>query len=156
MNSYLSFSDIISVVALAVSIGTAIFSLIKYYKFDKRIAEQQLSRNSIQLAEAVEKAENNKKANVELNFINDNKSSGVLKVFNKGISSAVNIRIQLVGDLTFFQSLKEPIAIERLDHLQHKDHKVFLMSNHPSQLKAVVSWSDNYKKDQTKEVIVYF
>lgn len=156
MSLCFSLSDIVSMIALAISIGTAIFALVKYYRFDKRIAKQEIKLNLIQLAEAAEKRENSKKANIEITFNNDNKSSGILKVYNRGLSSAENITIEFLGDLTLFQSLKAPLFIERLEHLQNKEHKVYLMSNHPSQLKAKVNWSDDYKKDQTKEVIVFF
>ena len=47
----ISLTAIESTAALVISIGAAVFSLVKYYEFEKRISKQELALNDIQLAE---------------------------------------------------------------------------------------------------------
>ena len=144
-----------SMTALAISVGTAVFAAIKFFRYDQRISKQEILLNEIQLAEAREKADNKRKADVQLSFITSYKAPGKLNVYNKGLASARDIKISFTGDMSFFHELKSGLTIEKLDSLKNKDYSVTMIDGHPSEIRAQISWSDDFSSNNTKEVIVF-
>lgn len=149
-----SFAIVESTIALAISIGTAIFAVIKFFRYEKRISKQEIRLNEFQLSEAREKAEDRRKADIQLSFTSYN-ASGKLKVCNKGLSAARNIKVSFTSDISFFTALKNVLIIEKLDSLQNKDFSVIMIDGHPSEIRAHISWRDDFDSNSTKDVIVY-
>ncbi len=150
-----SIATVESTVALVISVGTAVFAAIKFFRYDRRISKQEIRLNDIQLAEAKDKADNQRKADVQLSFITSYKAPGKLKVYNKGAASARDIKISFTSDMAFFNELKSVLTIEKLESLQNKDYRVTMITGHPSEIRAQISWSDDFDSNNTKEVIVY-
>lgn len=144
-----------SAVALIISIGTAIFTLIKYYRFEKRISKQEIALNDIQLAEAKKNEENQRKADIQLSFTSYYKAPGKLKVYNKGLATAESVEVSFLDDISLLANLPTTLRIERLDYLQNKDYDVHLINGHPREIHARVDWQDEHSDHNTKTVTVF-
>lgn len=150
-----SFAIVESTIALAISIGTAIFAVIKFFRYERRISKQEIRLNGIQLSEAQEKADNKRRADIQLSFITSYNATGKLKVFNKGLATARDIQVSFTSEMTYFSALKNGLIIEKLDSLQNKDYSVNMINGHPSEIRAQISWSDDYDSNNAKDVIVF-
>ncbi len=144
-----------STVALIISIGTAIFTLIKYYRFEKRISKQEIALNDIQLAEHKKEKENQQKADIQLSFTSYYKGPGKLKVFNKGLATAESVEVRFLDDISLLGLQKSTLIIHKLEHLQNKDYDVHLMNGHSDEIRAQISWKDDYSQNNTKTVTVF-
>lgn len=144
-----------STVALIISIGTAIFTLIKYYRFEKRISKQEIALNDIHLAEAKRNEENQRKADIQLSFASFYNSSKKLKVYNKGFATAESVEVKFLDDISLLGLQKRTLTINRLEHLQNKDYDVHLINGHPDEIRAQISWKDDYCQNNTKTVTVF-
>ena len=111
--------------------------------------------NGIQLSEAQEKADNKRRADIQLSFITSYNATGKLKVFNKGLATARDIQVSFTSEMTYFSALKNGLIIEKLDSLQNKDYSVNMINGHPSEIRAQISWSDDYDSNNAKDVIVF-
>lgn len=151
----ITLSAVESTVALVISIGTAVFSFIKYYKFDKRISKQEITLNDLRLAEIKKSEENLHKADIRLNFTSYYKAPGKLKVFNNGFATAENIEVKFLDDISLLGSLKTTLSIEKLEHLQNKDYNVYLINGHPDEIHAQIIWKDDYCQNNSKTVTVF-
>lgn len=151
----MTFTAVESTVALVISIGTAVFALIKYYKFEKRISKQEIALNDIQLAEFKKNEENLHKADIQLNLATGSNGHRKMKVFNRGQATAENIEVQFLSDIRMLSNLKSTLNIEKLDHLQNKDYDIYLISGHPEEIRAQVSWKDDFSQNNTKTVTIF-
>lgn len=151
----ISLTAIESTAALVISIGAAVFSLVKYYKFEKRISKQELALNDIQLAEYKKEKENQQKADIQLSFTSYYKAPWKLKVYNKGLAAAESIEVRFLDDISLLANLPTTLRIERLDSLQNKDYDVNLINGHPREIHAWVGWQDEHSAHNTKTVMVF-
>ena len=157
MNSVtcISLAEVESTAALIISIGTAIYALIKYYRFEKRISKQEIALNDIQLAEFKKNEENLRKADIQLYLAAGSNGHRTIMVFNRGHVTAENIEVKFLSDIRMLGNLKPTLNIEKLDYLQNKDYDVYLISGHPDEIRAQVSWKDDYSQNNTKTVTVF-
>lgn len=150
-----SLAAVESTFALVISVSTAVFAAIKFFRYDRRISKQELRINDILLAEAREKADNQRKADIQLSFITSYKAPGKFRVYNKGLASARNIRVSFTSDMSYFSEIKNGLVIERLDSQQNKDYSITMITGHPVEIRAQIRWSDDFDSNNAKEAIVY-
>lgn len=145
------FTIVESSFALIISLVVAIISVIKFFRYDRLISRQELRMNEFLLAEAREKADNQRKADICLCFTD----LGKFKVYNKGLASARNIKVSFSSDMSYFIGLKNELIVEKLDSLQNKDYSITLITGHPDVIQAQISWSDDFDANNVKEISVY-
>lgn len=107
----ISLTAIESTTALVISIGAAVFSLVKYYKFEKRISKQELALNDIQLAEYKKEKENQQKADIQLSFTSYYKAPWKLKVYNKGLAAAESVEVRFLDDISLPRTFQPHCAL---------------------------------------------
>lgn len=107
-------SDILAAIALFLS-GYSIKKTNDFNEKQNEFIETNDKLNKLLLEKEIQDASNKNKADISANFINIGSSKRRLKIFNKGIGTARNIRIEFPeGNDLFFEndlSRKLPIPV---------------------------------------------
>lgn len=128
-------SIILSVLALAASVYT-------YFSHDRKIKKQEAALNEYQLNKYKEEEIENKKAQVRGNIIKCDKGKRVLKIYNKGKTTANNIRIEGIDENYISIYGMELLPYESLDPQDHFDMNIFVSVSSPKTLKLKYLWDD--------------
>lgn len=148
-------ADFISLISILIAAGAFLYT----YFVDRRVKAQEIALNDIQIKKHREEEAESKKAVIEANIYKSGKSSWKMKVYNKGKSSARNIRF-ISDDIE-----KENSGIEiytpngtlpyPLLHPQTSfELSVVLYMGHNPVPKVKFIWDDDYGENQEREQIL--
>lgn len=142
-------SDIISLVSLSISVFAGIYSWVTRRKLDK----QQLQINDYTLLKNKKIEENEKKAIVCANTFKINESWRI-RVYNKGMGTARNIRIHS-KDITEPNSgirlLIKQTSYPILNKDDHFDIVMMLFEGHAYSPIIKLVWDDDFGNDRSRE-----
>jgi len=131
------------IVGLIISIVAILFSLITYFVNDNKIKRQERALNEYQLNKIAEEKEKSKKAIVEANITNYKKGEKLIKVYNKGMSIARNVKV-LIPETNGVQVYEYPCPIDILPN-NGIDIRLMLFIGHPNKIEISFTWNDDFK-----------
>lgn len=151
----LSFS--ISDVAAFLALTVAIWSVVQTGRFNRRqndFAQTAERLNNLLIAREAADAEEQRKADVSANFVKIGKSDFRLKVFNRGVSAARNVRLEVLGGEELFarNELAEKFPFPVLERQQHVDMIVFVSLGSPRRAHLRLIWDDDTGADHRNEI----
>lgn len=150
-------SNIIAGISAGVAFISSIFTGFMFYRYDKRLKEQEQKINDFQLKEYAQKEIESKKASLraEVFYIN-----GEWKVMiqNVGIASARNIRVLSSGLTTEAGQIKimnEPVLPYPILNRNDRFYlDLCLMENHSIKPVVLLFWDDDYDINRSIEQVL--
>ncbi|MFA6199640.1 MAG: hypothetical protein WC679_04455 [Bacteroidales bacterium] len=135
------------VVSLIISIVAIVFTIYTYFRYDKKLKEQESTINKWQIIKFKEEENNSKKA-----FIKGSANGGTpkmkIRVFNAGKAIAKNIRIEYLSDLQKIIVLDDKIfPYDFMNPQDSADIIMLLEYGHVPTIKIKFIWDDDYQKD---------
>ena len=145
--------DIIASLALLLS-GFATYKALKFRKSEKELVEIQKKLNQLMFEKEKREVEEASKADLGANFISLGNSQHRLKVFNKGKSTAYNIRIEFPdgNDIVSENDLEDKFPLEILERGQSVELVAIFHFKSKSKLKMKLIWQDELKNEYDKTV----
>ena len=155
MNFYFSISDILALLALILSA----YSFKKIFDFNKKqneFIETNDKLNKLLIEKEKEDLHAKKSADISANFIKLGRSDYRIKVFNRGQSTARNVRIEILEgkDLFFKDDINSKFPIETLERHQGIELNVPLDNQSPDKAKIKFIWDDETEKDKYNIVTI--
>jgi hypothetical protein len=148
----LTISDVAAFLALIV----AIWSAVQTGRFNRRqndFAETAQRLNEMLIAREAADTEHKDKADVSANFVKIGKSNYRLKIFNRGVSEARNVRMELLAgrDLISDDELRQKFPLPALEPQQNVELlcRVHMQSSRRAHIRLI--WDDVSGQDRTKE-----
>jgi Tfp pilus assembly pilus retraction ATPase PilT len=144
-------SDFFALSALILS-AYSIKKTVDFNKRQKEFIETNDKLNKMLLEKESQDALQQKKADISANFIDIGKNNYRLKVFNKGKSTANNIRIDFPeGNELFIDSdVKRKFPVPILEQHQYVELLTASSLGSPNRITIKLLWDDEYKKDNEK------
>lgn len=148
-------ADFISLISMLIAAGAFLYT----YFVDRRVKAQEIALNDIQIKKHKEEETESKKAVIEANIYKSGKSSWKMKVYNKGKSSASNIRF--ISDdiekdnsgITIYIS-NGTLPYPLLHPQTSFELPVALYSGHNPVPRIKFIWDDEYGENQEREQIL--
>lgn len=145
--------DIIAIFALLLSA----YSTKKTFDFNKRqneFIETNDKLNQLLLQKETLDAENQNSADLSANFIKVGTSKHRLKIYNKGKSTARNVRIEFPdgNELIVTGDIRDKFPVPILEEYQSVELIACVHNQSPSRLTVKLIWDDDISKDKTKVV----
>lgn len=146
-------SDIIALLAL----GLSAYAMKKTIKFNKRqneFIETNDKLNQLLLKKENQDAIHQKKADISANFIKIGKNNHRLKIFNKGKSTARNVRIEFPegNEILINSDIHNKFPIPILEQHQSVELIAAIFLQSPSRMTIKLIWDDESGKDNEKEL----
>lgn len=136
---------IISVLALG-------FSLYTHFKYDDKIKKQNALINKFTLDKLEKEKEQEKLAIIEANVDNGEKSSRVIKVYNKGKAIAKNVVVSF-PDKPNIAIINNPSPINILPH-HSINIRINVFIGSPSSTKIAFEWEDGVRMDNKGSQVI--
>ena len=150
----INFADIVALLALAISA----YSIKKTSDFNKRqndFIETNNQLNKLLLEKENLEIEYKNKADVSVNFIKTGKNNHRLKVFNKGINTAKNIRMVFPDGNSIIHNgdLDRKLPIPMLEQYHSVELLASVTYDTPARMTIKIIWDDDFAKDNEKILI---
>lgn len=148
-----TFSDIAAFLALAV----ALWSAVQTGRFNQRqneFAETAEKLNSLLIAREAAETDQRQRAEVSANFVRIGKGNYRLKLFNRGMASARNVRLEVLEGESLFgrREFSEKFPFPILERQQHVDMIVFVGMGSPRRAHLRITWDDDAGQDQSADI----
>lgn len=119
MNRYVGAGDLIAVLAFLLS-GYATWQTVSFNKKQKTLIESQERLNNLLLEKEMEDSLKEKRADVGASFIKIGSNKYRLKIWNKGLSTARNVRIDFPegNDVVISSEVTDKFPMESLERYQ--------------------------------------
>ena len=140
-------SLIISILALAASAFT-------YFKYDKKLKEQERKINEYQLKQIEKEDLESKKAAIRGNIVKGLKGKRTLKVYNSGRAIARNIRIEGLDVEGLFHRADEVFPYELMNPQDYTEVNIMLFNNCAPTIKLKYIWDDESGKNNEFEQVL--
>ena len=151
MSKYCIFNYISAFAALA-SIGSYVFSYLKYRKLDKKQVEQQILINEFKLKECEKK----QKALIDLKYVSIGGGHASIRVINDGLGEAYNVKVHFNTPIEEIHHLKDSYDFNLIGPGQKKEIDVKITKDSPRSIGATISWEDSSTKNNTSEKTLQF
>jgi len=153
MNITITISDAVAGLALIV----AVWSVIQTSRFNKRqntFAETAERLNRLLIERESSETQQQLKADVGANFVKVGKSNTRLKVFNRGMATARNIRMEILAGegLITNDELSEKFPIPTLERHQAVEVMTRIHFNSPRRIHIRLHWDDGSDEGNNKEL----
>ena len=136
---------IVQIIPIAISAMALLLSIFTYFRHDAKIKKQSTLINQFQLEKFKKETDSEKKAIIEANVINREKGKRIIKVYNKGKSTAKNVAVSFQDEPNVMIS-DYPTSIEiRSQNSIEIYIQTFVGS--PDTLQMNFEWEDNFKPD---------
>jgi hypothetical protein len=146
-------SDVAALLALAV----ALWSAVQTGRFNKRqndFAETAERLNRLLIEKEAAESEQQRKADVSANFVQIGKSNYRLKIFNRGVGVARNVRLEMLagGDLLAGNELEQKFPLPLLERHQSIEliARVYMQSSRRAHVRLL--WDDEAGDGHQKEL----
>lgn len=133
------------ILGLIVSFLALGFSIFTYLKHDSKIKKQSALINQYQIDKINEEKEKSTRAIIEGNLIKQNKGKRVLKVYNKGKSTAKDVQVNF-PDIKGLMMGSNPSPIE-IRPQQSIDFDFFVSSGAPDIITIEFKWKDGFSSE---------
>ncbi len=147
----------ISDVAAFLALVVAVWSAVQTGRFNRRqneFAETAQRLNELLIAREAAESLQKGKADVSANFVKIGKSNYRLKVFNRGVDNARNLRLEMLSgcDLVGDSELQQKFPLPVLEPQQNVELlcRVHMRSSRRAHLK--LTWDDESGSGQSKEL----
>lgn len=154
MDYEVSVSDIVSLIALAVSVY-AIWTTSRFNKRQESLIDSQEKLNNRLLEQGESDALDAQKANVSARLVHIGGTKYRVRVFNKGKVPARSVRLSFPepNRLIIESEVREKFPMEVLEVQQSVDLIASVTFQTPSKQKLLIEWSDDFS--ERNEKIVY-
>lgn len=143
-----AFSDVVSLGAL----GVSIWSMKRTNDYNRRADRL----NALLIERESLESESQKRADVSANFVKVGTNSYRLKVFNKGIGTATNVRLETLDDkaaaLLMSDDLASKFPLPVLEQHQSIEVHARVHMQSPNRAQIRLLWDDASGKDRQKEI----
>lgn len=136
-----------AIIGIVISLIALMFSLFTYFKHDLKIKQQSALLNKYQLEKIDKEKEEQKKAIIEANLIIGSTGSRILKVYNKGKSTAKKVNIK-IPDTEGLQAINNPCPID-IRPQNGIDIMLAFTLETPDKINIEFEWQDNFKDINT-------
>lgn len=140
------------IAAFIISLFSFIGGLLGYFCHDKKIKEQEVRLNAMQI-KAFEKQEQSEfQAKMGCNFTYNGKSGGEMRFFNAGKANARNVRIKILDEDSVDGVFYRPWGPYDLITPQgYREEPIQLDCGHNPTLHLTITWDDDFGKDRVIE-----
>jgi hypothetical protein len=153
MQLNVSASEIAAFLALAVAVWSA-FQTGRFNKRQNEFAETAERLNQLLIERETAETQQQGRADVSANFVTVGKNNYRLKIFNRGIGAARNVRLEALagGELLDSGDLREKFPLPLLE--RHQNIELFTRVHMQSPRRAHVRlfWDDEAGADRQKEL----
>ena len=136
---------ITQIIPIAISAFALLLSLFTYFRHDAKIKRQSALINQFQLEKFKKETDSEKKAIIEANVIRREKGKRIIRVYNKGKSTAKNVIVTFPGEPNVIIS-EYPTSIE-IRPQNSMEIYVHTFVGSPDTLEINFEWQDNLKPD---------
>lgn len=149
----LTSSDVVAIFALAVA-GWSAFQTGRFNKRQNDFAETAERLNHLLIAREAAETEQQAKADISANFVKIGKSNYRLKVFNRGLGVAHNVRLEVLagGELVGDSELRDKFPLPKLERHQNVEVMTRVHMQSPRRAHIKLSWHDDNGAGQEKEL----
>ena len=149
----LSASDVAAALALVV----AVWSAVQTGRFNRRqneFAETAERLNNLLIARETAASQEQGKADISANFVKTGKHNHRLKVFNRGIATARNVRLDVLAGEELLDSagLRDKFPVPALDRHQTVELLAYVHFGSPRRCHVRLLWDDDTGKGRHKEL----
>lgn len=139
-------SIIVSIASGIISLFALSFSIFTYFRHEKKIKDAQYRQ--LQHEE-----DENKKALISANIVKSlTKGNRILKIYNKGKSKAINVRVELVNNIDEIQFYNWRGSFSMLSPGQGHDITFLLLAgSFNDEMHLRFTWEDDYCKERSNE-----
>lgn len=148
-------ADFISLISMLIAAGAFLYT----YFVDRRVKAQEIALNDIQIKKFKEEEAESKRAVIEANIYKSGKCSWKMKVYNKGKSSARNIRFisddiekENSGIKIFISNGTLPYPLLHPQTSFEMPVALYMGHNPVPRIKFI--WDDDYGDNQEREQIL--
>lgn len=142
----------LQIISISLSFLALCLSLYTYFKHDAKLKKQNALINQLQLEKLNKEKENAKRAVVEANVINKEKGERLVKVYNKGKTTARNVIIKFPEEAkVFISDYPSPIDIRPQNSIEIVLHT---FKESPDVLKLDFEWNDDFKEKNVDSQII--
>lgn len=147
----ISFGDIVASAALLLS-GYANWKTFKFNERQKSLIESQEKLNNLLFVKEEQETESIKKAELGTTFVKIGSNGYKLKVWNKGKSSAKNVRIEFPegNGVLIHSDIESKFPLETLDRHQSVELIASVCMGSKSKHVIKLIWDDEYGNDNEK------
>jgi hypothetical protein len=151
----LTTSDLVAALALVVA-GWSAFQTGRFNKRQNEFAETAERLNHLLIAREAAETEQQGKADISANFVQIGKSNYRLKVFNRGLGVAHNVRLEVLagGELIGDSELRDKFPLPKLERHQHVEVLARVHMQSPRRAHIKLLWDDDAGIGQQKELWV--
>lgn len=131
------------IAGIIIALFALTLSLFTYIKHDLKIKKQDALLNSYQLEKIKVEKEQEQKAIIEANVVTDHKGRKIIKVYNKGKTTAKDVNVILPQN-EGFNAINNPCPI---DIKPQNGIEIILIVFYgcPDKVKITFEWKDNFK-----------
>ena len=149
----LTSSDIVAILALLVA-GWSAFQTGRFNKRQNDFAETAERLNQLLIAREAAETEQQAKADVSANFVKIGRNDYRLKVFNRGLGVAHNVRLEVLAgsELIGDSELRDKFPLPKLERQQHVDVLTRVHMQSPRRAHIKLLWDDDAGAGQQKEL----
>lgn len=133
--------------------------LILYFKHDRKIKSHEEKLLKLQVEEKLQAKEDAKKADVKLNLVRHSGSSCGINIFNAGMSSAKNVRVEIIDkdklfDIYFNNDEWGPYN-EITPRYSSIEERFTICKGATNQFSCIVRWDDEYQVNRMSKQTIY-
>ena len=141
-------SIIISIISCVVAVASAVFALVKFVSYDKKLTSLDTAIKEYQLKNIKDEEELSKRAFVEANAYYHKQDLTIVKFYNKGKAIARNINFETLDDIR----LQAPYAEQLLPYSVLNPQESFELKIRTWSNKVVcqikITWEDDCGKQE--------
>ncbi|MDC8104773.1 hypothetical protein MTQ00_09490 [Chryseobacterium sp. B21-037] len=145
---------VLQIFALCISISSLALAAFTYFKHDAKLKKQSALLNKFQLEKITKEKDDEKKAKVEANILQKSKGARVIKVYNKGKSTAKNVTIHF-PNLVGLQVVTNPFPLD-IKPQNSYEIVLFLTIDAPDTTKIEFEWQDDFAEKNLEYQILQF
>lgn len=132
----------LQIFTIILSFSAFCLSLYTYFKHDAKLKKQTSLINSFQLEKFNKEKDSDKKAMVEANIVKQRLGKRVIKVYNKGKSTAKNVQVK-IQDLEGVEIINNPFPID-IKPQNSYEIDMFLTNEAPDTIRIEFEWQDEF------------
>ena len=132
------------IAGLIISLAALSLAIFTYFKHDLKIKKQDSLLKTHQIEKINQEREQEKKAIIEANVIKHNKSKRIIKIYNKGKSTAKNVKVHIPDD-NGYEIMTNPSPID-IKSLNSVEIILLAFNSSPDKVKIDFEWDDEFMK----------
>jgi hypothetical protein len=135
------------IIGIVISLIALSLTLFTYFKHDLKIKQQAALLNKYQLEKNDNEKEEQKRAIIETKVIKADKGTRILKVYNRGKSTAKQVNV-IIPDVKGLRIFNNPCPID-IRPQNRIDISLAVTLEGPDKINIEFEWKDNFKVNNT-------